>query len=111
MPSFDIVSKVQMHEVDNAFSQAQKEIAQRFDFKDTDSAIEKSPDAITIHSASENRATAALAVVQEKLAKRKVSLRFFDVGNPNLRARGARASWQKSKTASRPKRGRRSWPT
>ncbi len=88
MPSFDIVSKVQMHEVDNAFNQAQKEIAQRFDFKDTDSAIEKSPDAITIHSASENRATAALAVVQEKLAKRKVSLRFFDVGKPEPTSKG-----------------------
>jgi uncharacterized protein YajQ (UPF0234 family) len=88
MPSFDIVSKVQMHEVDNAFNQAQKEIAQRFDFKDTDSAIEKSPDAITIHSASENRATAALAVVQEKLAKRKVSLRFFDVGKPEPTGKG-----------------------
>ena len=88
MPSFDIVSKVQMHEVDNAFNQAQKEIAQRFDFKDTASTLEKSPDAITIHSSSENRAAAALAVVQEKLAKRKVSLRFFDVGKPEPTSKG-----------------------
>jgi uncharacterized protein YajQ (UPF0234 family) len=88
MPSFDIVSKVQMHEVDNAFNQAQKEIAQRFDFKDTASTIEKSPDAITILSSSENRATAALAVVQEKLVKRKVSLRFFDVGKPEPTSKG-----------------------
>jgi uncharacterized protein YajQ (UPF0234 family) len=88
MPSFDIVSKVQMHEVDNAFNQAQKEIAQRFDFKDTASTLEKSPDAITIHSSSENRAAAALAVVQEKLAKRKVSLRFFDVGKPEPTGKG-----------------------
>jgi uncharacterized protein YajQ (UPF0234 family) len=88
MPSFDIVSKVQMHEVDNAFNQAQKEIAQRFDFKDTGSTLEKSPEAITILSSSENRATAALAVVQEKLAKRKVSLRFFDVGKPEPTSKG-----------------------
>jgi len=88
MPSFDIVSKVQMHEVDNAFNQAQKEIAQRFDFKDTDSVIEKSPDAITIHSASEDRANAALGVVQEKLVKRKVSLRFLDVGKPEPTGKG-----------------------
>lgn len=88
MPSFDIVSKVQMHEVDNAFNQAQKEIAQRFDFKDTASSLEKSPEAITILSSSENRATAALAVVQEKLAKRKVSLRFFDVGKPEPTSKG-----------------------
>ncbi len=88
MPSFDIVSKVQMHEVDNAFNQAHKEIAQRFDFKDTASSIEKSPDAITIHSSSENRATAALTVVQDKLVKRKVSLRFFDVGKPEPTGKG-----------------------
>ncbi len=88
MPSFDIVSKVQMHEVDNAFNQAQKEIAQRFDFKDTDSFIEKSPDAITIRSASEDRANAALGVVQEKLVKRKVSLRFLDVGKPEPTGKG-----------------------
>jgi uncharacterized protein YajQ (UPF0234 family) len=88
MPSFDIVSKVQMHEVDNAFNQAHKEIAQRFDFKDTASSIEKSPDAITILSSSENRATAALTVVQDKLVKRKVSLRFFDVGKPEPTGKG-----------------------
>ena len=45
MPSFDIVSKVQLNEVDNAFNQAQKEIAQRFDFKDTDTSLEKTDEA------------------------------------------------------------------
>ena len=88
MPSFDIVSKVQMHEVDNAFNQAQKEIAQRYDFKDTGSEIEKSPEAITVHSSSENRAKAALEVVQDKLVKRKVSLRFLDVGKPEPTGKG-----------------------
>jgi cyclic-di-GMP-binding protein len=88
MPSFDVVSKVQMHEVDNAFNQAHKEIAQRFDFKDTGSSIEKAPDAITIRSDSEDRAIAALGVVQEKLIKRKVSLRFFDVGKPEPTSKG-----------------------
>jgi uncharacterized protein YajQ (UPF0234 family) len=88
MPSFDVVSKVQMHEVDNAFNQAHKEIAQRFDFKDTGSTIEKAPDAITIRSDSEDRAIAALGVVQEKLIKRKVSLRFFDVGKPEPTSKG-----------------------
>jgi cyclic-di-GMP-binding protein len=88
MPSFDIVSKAQMHEVDNAFNQAQKEIAQRFDFKDTGSEIEKTPEAITIHAGSENRAIAALGVVQDKLVKRKVSLRFFDTGKPEPTSKG-----------------------
>jgi uncharacterized protein YajQ (UPF0234 family) len=88
MPSFDIVSKVQQHEVDNAFNQAQKEIAQRFDFKDTDTTLERAPDAITIRSGSEDRAKAALNVLQDKLVKRKVSLRFTEAGNPEPTGKG-----------------------
>lgn len=82
MPSFDIVSKVAHNEVDNAFNQAQKEIAQRFDFKDTDTSLERAPDAITIRSGSEDRCKAALTVLQDKLVKRKVSLRFTEPGKP-----------------------------
>jgi len=88
MPSFDIVSKVQQHEVDNAFNQAQKEIAQRFDFKDTDTTLERAPDAITIRSGSEDRAKAALNVLQDKLVKRKVSLRFTEPGTPEPTGKG-----------------------
>jgi len=88
MPSFDIVSKVQHNEVDNAFNQAQKEIAQRFDFKDTDTVLERAPDAITIRSASEERAKAALNVLQDKLVKRKVSLRFTEPGKPEPTGKG-----------------------
>lgn len=88
MPSFDIVSKVQQNEVDNAFNQAQKEIAQRYDFKDTDTTLDRAPDAITIHSGSEDRAKAALNVLQDKLVKRKVSLRFTEPGNPEPTGKG-----------------------
>jgi hypothetical protein len=88
MASFDIVSKVQRNEIDNAYNQAQKEISQRFDFKDTDTSLDKSDEAITIHSASEERAKAALAVLQDKLVKRKVSLRFTDPGKPEKTAKG-----------------------
>jgi uncharacterized protein YajQ (UPF0234 family) len=88
MPSFDIVSKVQHNEVDNAFQQAQKEIAQRFDFKDTSTELEKAPDAITIRSGSEDRAKAALNVLQDKLVKRKVSLRFTEPGKPEPTGKG-----------------------
>lgn len=88
MPSFDIVSKVQQNEVDNAFNQAQKEIAQRFDFKDTGTTLERAPDAITIRSNSEDRAKAALNVLQDKLVKRKVSLRFTEPGNPEPTGKG-----------------------
>jgi uncharacterized protein YajQ (UPF0234 family) len=88
MPSFDIVSKVQQNEVDNAFNQAQKEIAQRFDFKDTETSVERAPDAITIRSGSDDRAKAALTVLQDKLVKRKVSLRFTEAGKPEPTGKG-----------------------
>jgi cyclic-di-GMP-binding protein len=82
MPSFDIASKVQWNEVDNALNQAQKEIAQRYDFKDTGTELEKNAEGLNIRSSSEDRAKAALSVLQDKLVKRKVSLKFFDVGDP-----------------------------
>jgi uncharacterized protein YajQ (UPF0234 family) len=88
MPSFDIVSKAQGHEIDNAFQQAQKELAQRFDFKDTETSIERSPEAITVRSSSEDRAKAAVTVMQDKLVKRKVSLRFLSVGDPEPTGKG-----------------------
>jgi uncharacterized protein YajQ (UPF0234 family) len=88
MPSFDIVSKVQRNEVDNAYNQAEKEIAQRFDFKDTETTLEKSDEAITIRSGSEERAKAALNVLQDKLVKRKVSLRFTEPGKPEPTGKG-----------------------
>ncbi len=88
MPSFDIVSKVQWNEVDNALNQAQKEIAQRFDFKDTATELEKTSEGLTVRSSSEDRARAALAVLQEKLVKRKVSLKFLDVQEPQPTGKG-----------------------
>jgi uncharacterized protein YajQ (UPF0234 family) len=88
MPSFDIVSKVQWNEVDNALNQTQKEVAQRFDFKDTDTVLEKNNDGISIRSSSEDRAKAALTVLQEKLIKRKVSLKFTDPQKPEPTGKG-----------------------
>jgi uncharacterized protein YajQ (UPF0234 family) len=88
MPNFDIVSKVPWNEVDNALHQAEKEILQRYDFKDTDTSLEKSEDAITIRSGSEDRAKAALNVLQEKLVKRKISLRFTEPGKPESTGKG-----------------------
>jgi cyclic-di-GMP-binding protein len=88
MPSFDIVSKVPWHEVDNALNQAQKEIAQRFDFKDTGTELEKTSEGLVITSSSHDRAKAALEVLQEKLIKRKVSLKFLDVQDPTKTSKG-----------------------
>jgi uncharacterized protein YajQ (UPF0234 family) len=88
MPSFDVVSQVPWNEVDNALLQAQKEIAQRFDFKDTHTEVEKGKDVLTIRSGSEDRAKAALTVLQEKLVKRKVSLKFVDPQDPKPTGKG-----------------------
>ncbi|WP_394837491.1 YajQ family cyclic di-GMP-binding protein [Pendulispora rubella] len=88
MPSFDIVSKVQWNEVDNALNQSQKEIAQRFDFKDTGTAIERNDDGISLRSSSDERVKAAFSVLQDKLIKRKVSLKHFDPQKPEPTGKG-----------------------
>jgi hypothetical protein len=78
MPSFDIVSELDMHEIDNALQQAQKEVGTRFDFRGTDTEIERTDDGIMVRANSEGRIEAALLVLKEKLAKRKVSQRSLD---------------------------------
>lgn len=88
MPSFDIVSKVPWNEVDNALNQAHKEISQRYDFKDTDTEVEKVSEGISVKSNSEERAKAAVQVLHEKLVKRKVSLKFLDQQKPEATSKG-----------------------
>jgi hypothetical protein len=78
MPSFDVVSKVQMHEVDNAVQQTAKEIATRYDFRDTGTSIERNEEGIVLRSDTEGRLEAALDVLQEKLVRRKVSLKAIE---------------------------------
>ena len=81
--SFDIVSKVDRQEVDNALNQAAKELAQRFDFKNTGTAISWTGElAVEIVSGTEERASAALDVFRDKLVKRGVSLKALDAGDP-----------------------------
>jgi len=90
MPSFDIVSKVQMNEVDNALLQAQKELGQRFDFKDTETSVEKVAEELVIKSGSEDRCKAAWKVLEDKLVKRKVSLKNVEAGEVQPAGKGAR---------------------
>ncbi|BDG03617.1 YajQ family cyclic di-GMP-binding protein [Anaeromyxobacter oryzae] len=79
MPSFDVVSELNMMEVENAFNQARKELAQRFDFKGTQTDLERDKDLnILLKANSEGRAEAALGVLMEKLAKRGVPLEGLD---------------------------------
>jgi hypothetical protein len=82
--SFDIVSEVDRMEVDNAFNQADREISTRFDFKNTDSKIEKSGDKILIEAQSEEKAKAILEVFKDKLVKRTVSLKHLESTDPEL---------------------------
>ncbi len=81
--SFDIVSKIDRQEADNALNQAAKELAQRYDFKNTGTSIAWTGElTVEITSGTEERATAALDVFQSKLIKRGISLKAFDSGDP-----------------------------
>lgn len=80
--SFDIVSKIDRQEVDNALNQAAKEVQQRYDFKGTDASIAWSGDTILMKANSEDRVKAVLDVFQTKLIKRQVSLKAIDAGDP-----------------------------
>ncbi len=81
--SFDVVSKVDGQEVDNAVNQAAKELAQRFDFRGTNASIQAGADlGFTIRADSQERAKAALDVFKEKLVKRSISLKSLDAGEP-----------------------------
>jgi uncharacterized protein YajQ (UPF0234 family) len=81
--SFDVVSKVDRQEVDNALNQAGKELSQRFDFRGTNAAISWSgEEGVTLTADTEERVTAALEVFKEKLIKRNISLKSLDADEP-----------------------------
>ena len=83
--SFDIVSRINRQEVDNALGQAAREITQRYDFKGTGAEIKWSGDqGIEISANAEERAKAVLDVFKDKLVKRGVSLKTLDTGDPKL---------------------------
>jgi uncharacterized protein YajQ (UPF0234 family) len=82
MPSFDVVSKVDWAEFGNALLQAQKEIGQRFDFRNTSTSLERNQEGIVIIANAVDRCKAALVVLEEKLVKRKVSLKHLDKQEP-----------------------------
>jgi uncharacterized protein YajQ (UPF0234 family) len=89
MPSFDIVSEVDHQEVRNAVDQAAREIATRFDFKGTDSSIELKDTTIELASASEDRLKALVQVLEEKLVRRKVSLKLLSYGKVEEATKGS----------------------
>ena len=88
MPSFDVVSEIDEQEVKNAVDQAQREVATRFDFKDTNSTIELADSKITVASVTDDRLRALVQVIEEKLVKRQVSLKTLDHGKIEEATRG-----------------------
>ena len=81
-PTFDIVSKVDKMEADNALHQAQKEIAQRYDFKNVGAEVNWSGEKLLLKASSEDRVKAVLEVLEAKFIKRGISLRSLDTGEP-----------------------------
>jgi len=88
MPTFDIVSEVDLQEVRNAVDQAAREIANRFDFKGTDSGVELVGSELRLTSNADERLKAVVQVVEEKLVKRKVSLKALDYGKVEEGSKG-----------------------
>ncbi|APG24702.1 MULTISPECIES: YajQ family cyclic di-GMP-binding protein [Syntrophotalea] len=89
MPSFDIVSKVDMQEIDNAVNQTRKEIAQRYDFKGTHNEIDLDNEAIVMLGADDYKLEAVIDVLKGKLARRNVSAKCLDFGKKEPASGGA----------------------
>jgi uncharacterized protein YajQ (UPF0234 family) len=80
--SFDVVSKVDKMEADNALHQAQKEIEQRYDFKGVGASVDWSGEKLLLKASTEERVKAVLDVLESKFIKRSISLKHLDVGEP-----------------------------
>ncbi len=93
MPTFDVVSEVDLQEVRNAVDQASREVATRFDFKNTDSSVRLGDGVVDLESSTEDRLVALRQVLEEKLVRRKVSLKALDWGAVS-EASGGRARQQ-----------------
>ena len=88
MPTFDVVSEVDQQEIRNSVDQASREITTRFDFKGTDSSVELSDQAIDLPADTEQRLKAVTQVLEEKLVRRKVSLKALSYGKVEEAAKG-----------------------
>ncbi|HET9061355.1 MAG TPA: YajQ family cyclic di-GMP-binding protein [Acidimicrobiales bacterium] len=89
MPTFDVVSQVDMQEVRNAVDQASRELETRFDFKGTGSSAELSGQELTLRSSTEDRLRAVAQVIEEKLVRRKISLKALDYGKVEEASKGS----------------------
>jgi uncharacterized protein YajQ (UPF0234 family) len=88
MPTFDVVSEVDLQEVRNAVDQASREVATRFDFRNTDSSVQISGSELVLESSTEDRLKAVVQVLEEKLVKRQVSLKALQFGKVEEASKG-----------------------
>lgn len=92
MPSFDVVSELDTHEVTNALDQANREVATRFDFKGTNSRFDQQAMMITLHTESEFQLKQMLDILQTKLSARKVDIACLQIDSPVVTGKEARQS-------------------
>ena len=90
MPSFDVVSKVETHEVDNAIDQTQKELANRYDFRGVEIVLERKENEIKLEAPDDMKLSALKDMLSQRLAKRGLSLKSFVFSDPADAARGYR---------------------
>lgn len=90
MPSFDIVSEVNWHELTNAIDQTNREVATRFDFKGADAKIEQTQEQLTLHAENEFQLQQMADILYQKMAKRKVDIGALQRGEPEVQNRRAR---------------------
>jgi len=89
MPSFDVVSEVDMHELTNAVDQSNREVVTRFDFKGTDSVFSLSDSTVTLESGSEFQLQQMMDILQKKMVKRGIDIGCLDVREPEMSGRRA----------------------
>jgi len=90
MPSFDIVSEVNLHELSNAIDQTNREVSTRFDFKGSDAHVESSQDTLTLHAENEFQLNQMTDILHNKLAKRGIDVTVLLPGQPEVQNRRAR---------------------
>jgi len=90
MPSFDVVSEIDMHETTNAVDQANREVGNRFDFKGTDSRYDLEDAQITLHSQSDFQLRQMLDILQTKLSKRGIDIACLKIEEPEISGKTAR---------------------
>lgn len=90
MPSFDIVSEVNLHELSNAIDQTNRELSTRFDFKDSDAHVESTQETLTLHAENEFQLNQMTDILHQKLAKRSIDIAALEAGQPEIQNRRAR---------------------